>query len=108
MDKKPKPEEININWFTKLLLRFWPGMAMRYFAKRAGIKNPLFDKAHDLFSQIKSIDIIPTGIGRGFMIIIDGKTALYFYQNGDHFVYDGFEIGEYKKGDVTIFDEIKK
>ncbi len=108
MNKKIKHGEININWFVKLLLRVWPSMAMRYFSRQMGIVNPIFDKANDLFSRTERIDLIPTGIGRDFMIIIDGKTALYFYQDGDHFVYDGFEMGEYEKGDVTIFDEIKK
>jgi hypothetical protein len=27
--------------------------------------------------------------------------------DGDHFVYDGFEVGKYDKGDITIFDDIK-
>ena len=41
------------------------------------------------------------------MIVIDRSTALYFYQDSDHFKYDGFEIGEYEKGDVTIFDNFR-
>ncbi len=101
-------KEIKINWFVRLLLRLWPSMAMRYFSRQMGIVNPIFDKANELFSRTERIDLIPTGIGRGFMIIIDRKTALYFYQDGDHFVYDGFEMGEYEKGDVTIFDGIAK
>src|SRR3989344_4909754 len=63
------------------------------------------DRAHELFKKSERIDIAPSKSGlRGFQLIIDGSTALYFYQDGDHFVYDGFEGGEYGKGDVTIFD----
>lgn len=97
--------EIKINWFTKLLLKFWPSLAMKQLAKKIGINNPVFDQAHKLFSQVERIDIFPLkGSPRGFMIVIDKETALYFYQDGDHFVYDGYEMGEYDKGDVTIFD----
>ena len=42
------------------------------------------------------------------MLVIDQKDALYFYQDGDHFSYDGCEIGEYEKGEVTIFDNLEK
>ena len=46
------------------------------------------------------------GQNRGLIITLDQKFTLWFFQDGDHFVYDGFEIGEYEKGDVTIFDSI--
>ena len=102
-------QEIKINWFTKLLLKLWPGLAMMRLAKKMGIANPIFDKAHDVFSQVKRIDILPSVSGyRGFQLILDKKTALYFYQDGDHFVYDGFEMGKYEKGDVTIFDDLRR
>lgn len=101
-------KKIKINWFTKLLLKFWPNLAMKQLANKMGINNSLFDKAHELFSNVKRIDLFPAGAGtRGFILILDRKTALYFYQDGDCFVYDGFEMGEYKKGDVTIFDNIR-
>jgi len=100
--------KIKVNWLTKMLLKFWPKLAMKQMAKKMKIENPLFDKFHEAFSKTKRIDIFPSGSGgRGFMIVIDRKTALYFYQDGDHFVYDGFEMGEYEKGDVTIFDGIE-
>ncbi len=80
---------------------------MTRLAKQMGINNSLFDEAHNLFSKVRRIDILPLTYGyRGFMIVIDKKTALYFHQDYDHFVYDGFEIGKYEKGDVTIFDHL--
>ncbi|MEE8131866.1 MAG: hypothetical protein V3T98_02370 [Candidatus Paceibacterota bacterium] len=101
-------DEIKINWFTKIFLKFWPKLIMKRLAKKMGINNPLFDQAHEVFSQTNRIDILPLKSGhRGFMIVIDRKTALYFYQDGDHFIYDGFEMGKYNEGDVTIFDNIK-
>lgn len=97
--------EIKINWSTKLFLKFWPSLAMKQLAKKIGINNPIFNQAHKLFSKVERIDILPLrGSPRGFMIVIDKETALYFYQDGDHFVYDGYEMGEYDKGDVTVFD----
>lgn len=102
-------DKFEIDWFTKLLLKFWPNLAMKMMARKMGIENPIFDQAHEIFSQVKSVDLLPLESGnRGFMMVLDNKTALYFYQDGDHFVYDGFEMGEYEKGDVTIFDNLKK
>lgn len=102
-------EEFKFDWFTKLLLKFWPTLAMRRLAKDMGIENLIFDKAHEVFSEIQHIDLLPLRGGhRGFMIILDRKTALYFYQDGNHFKYDGYEMGEYDRGDVTIFDNLRK
>ena len=39
---------------------------------------------------------------------IDSRQHNYLYQDGDHFVYDGCEFGDYDPGDVTIFDGYKK
>ena len=101
-----KKEDISI--FTKLLLKHWPTLAMRLFAKKMGIKNIIFDKAHEALFKTERIDFFPTIGGRGLIMVIDGKTALFFYQEGDHFVYDGYEMGKYNKGDVTVFDGIRK
>lgn len=80
---------------------------MTRLAKKIGIANPLFSEAHNLFSRVRRVDLLPLSSGyRGFMIVLDKKTALYFHQDYDHFVYDGFEMGKYEKGDVTIFDDI--
>lgn len=82
---------------------------MRLLAKNQGIKNVVFEKIHEIFKNSQRIDIFPTaGNQRGFIIIIDQETAIYFYQNGDHFEYDGFEMGEYEKGKVTIFDDFRR
>lgn len=82
---------------------------MRLLAKNQGIKNVVFKKIHEIFKNSQRIDIFPTvGNQRGFIIIIDQETAIYFYQNGDHFEYDGFEMGEYEKGEVTIFDDFRR
>lgn len=91
----------------KLLLKFWPRAAITLLARQQGIKDSPFGPFHDIFSSVERVDIIPYQSGsRGFMIILDRHTALYFNQDGDHFVYDGFEVGEYDKGDVTIFDNL--
>ena len=98
-------KEMKLNFFIKLLFRLWPKQAMKILAKKQGIKEPVFDKLHEVFYNSKRIDIFQTASNkRGFILIIDQQTALYFYQNNDHFEYDGFEMGQYDKGDVTIFD----
>ena len=100
---------IKISWYRKLLLKFWPKLALKLFAKELNITNPVFDKAHSVFSDVRRIELYPlSGSQRGFILVLDLKTALYFYQDGNHFKYDGFEMGEYKKGDVTVFDNIKE
>jgi len=97
----------DIPFWQRLLLRFWPRMAFRYYGAKLDVNNRMLDKLHDTFVQSKRIDIIPLSANRGFMIVIDGKMSLWFYQEEDHFKYDGFEMGEYDKGDVTIFDKLK-
>ena len=81
---------------------------MRLFANNIGIKNIIFDKVHEALFNTERIDFFPNVGGRGLVIVIDRKTALFFYQKDNHFVYDGYEIGPYNKGDVRIFDEITK
>lgn len=61
-----------------------------------------------MFATAKRVDIFPLTSGeRGFVLMLNKNTALYFYQDGDHFIYDGFEVGEYDGGDVTIFDHLR-
>ncbi len=97
-----------VSLLTRLLLRFWPQKGLSYLTKDLGMDPEIMEKANDLFSRVKRIDIFPSvSGGRGFQIILDKSTALYFYQDGDHFVFDGSEVGEYEGGDVTIFDHLK-
>ena len=68
----------------------------------------MMEKANNLFSGVGRVDIFPSmSAQRGFQIILNKSTALYFHQDGDHFVFDGSETGEYDGGDVTIFDKLK-
>ncbi len=98
--------KMTVNWFDKFLLKHWPNIAMRHLANKMDIQNVVFDKLHEAFDGSDRIDIFPTHGTRGFILILDRETALYFYQEGDHFKYDGFEMGPYEKGDVTIFDHL--
>lgn len=93
-------------WWQGMIARFFPKLFFRWHARRMGINATLCDKAHEVFTRVDRVDLFPLQSGsRGFQIILDRHTALYFYQDGDHFIYDGFEMGEYEKGDVTIFDQ---
>ncbi|MDZ7798264.1 MAG: hypothetical protein U5L76_01450 [Patescibacteria group bacterium] len=83
-------------------------MWMKRLVRKEGINSEYFEKAHNLFSKVERIDFFPLSSGlRGFIIVMNQRTALYFYQEDDHFIYDGYEVGPYEKGKVTIFDKIK-
>jgi len=102
------PKVFKPDLLIRLMLRLNPIIGFKMLNKKLGIKNNTFNKAHEVFSGIERVDIFPAADGsRGFILVLNKKTALYFYQDGDHFVYDGFEIGEYDGGDVTIFDGLK-
>lgn len=99
---------LKINIFTKIFMRFAPKNFLRYAARREGINDKKIIYADKLFNNIERIDIQPlSGAGgRGFIIYLDCKLSLHFYQEGDRFYYDGLEIGEYEKGEVTVFDRL--
>lgn len=101
-------KQVKINWLIKGLLKFWPSLAMRFFARKSGVNWTLVNDLHTKFGRVERVDIIPTASGRGFILILDKKLSLHFYQDHDHFAYDGFEMGEYEGGDVTIFDSLNK
>jgi len=97
-------ESYTIRFFWRLLkLAQWP-----YYLVIAKLKLRKISSLHEKLAGSQRVDLIPLkGSGRGFMIVLDNKEALYFYQDGDHFVYDGCEVGKYENGKVTIFDNIK-
>ncbi|MBI4120007.1 MAG: hypothetical protein HY454_00935 [Parcubacteria group bacterium] len=98
-------KESGVDFWTRFLLRVLPLQGIRRLSRRLGVDPDVADKAHALFENIEKVDLVPLQSGqRGFQLILDQSTALYFYQDGDHFKYDGFEMGEYEKGDVTVFD----
>jgi|SRR6185503_11565303 len=99
---------IRLPFWLILLLKFSPRLAFRYFARQRGIRNNAQEKMHEAFAQSERIDMFPLQSSRGFMLVIDNRLSLWFYQNGDGFKYDGIEIGEYEKGDVTILDKLLK
>ena len=101
---------LKINWFTKVLMRYAPKIFLRYAAEEQGVDYGDVDKAMKLFGEGKRIDFQPlSGVnGRGLIIFIDKKLSLWFFQDGDKFKFDGYEMGEYDKGEVTVFDKIKK
>lgn len=100
-------KESGVDFWTRVLLLVAPMRGLKRLSRDMGIDTLVADKAHALFEGAQTIDVVPSRSNdRGFQLIIDRQTALYFYQDGDHLTYDGFEMGEYDKGDVTIFDTI--
>lgn len=97
--------EGGVDWWTRALLRIAPLRGIRRLSRQLGVDPDVADTANALFANVERVDIVPTRIGmRGFQLIVDQSTSLHFYQDGDHFIYDGFENGAYEKGDVTVFD----
>ena len=97
-----------LNNFTRIFMRFAPKGFLRYVAKKQGLDDKKVKYAMKLFEGVERVDIqsLPSSSGRGFIIYLDNKLSLFFYQDGDHFYFVGLEMGEYDKGDVTIFDRL--
>jgi len=97
------------NFINKLSLRFFPRLFLKYGAKKQKVDPKKLDWAVKLFGDCERIDISRTATSdRGFILTLDKKMRLFFYQDGDHFSFDGYEIGEYENGEVTIFDNLGK
>lgn len=98
-----------VSWWTRLLLRVWPRKGIVRLTREFGMDPAPMERAHRLFSRVRRIDVFPSRSGeRGFQIVLDQSTALYFHQVGDHFEFDGPETGKYEKGDVTLFDSVRR
>lgn len=91
-------------------MKLFPSMWSKYHAEKLGIDIGLIRLADKLFGRRKSkrIDFFLLKSGRGFKIIVDNKFCLWFFQDGDHLYYDGWEAGKYNNMDITIFDRLKK
>lgn len=102
-------ERAKVSWLTRALLNISLMWGMNRLAKELSMPGiETSKKAHALFEKVERVDIVPArGSMRGFQVILDGLLSLYFSQEGDHFVYDGFEMGPYDEGDVTIFDKLR-
>ncbi len=105
-DLVPAASLASLPWYLRILVRIAPKLAIRLIARQAGrFQGASYDRLHDAFARTATIDIVPSASGqRGFTLILDQSTAFYFYQEGDHFSYDGYELGPYAPGDVTVFD----
>ena len=99
-------EKSNVSWFTRLLLSLSLTWGMGRLAKELGAPcAEMSKKANAIFAKVGRVDIVPSQANlRGFRIVLDNVLSLYFSQDGDHFIYDGFEMGFYEDGDVTVFD----
>lgn len=93
-------------WYELLFLRFSPRYFLRRAAKREGIDARKLEATQEVFCEHDRIDFFPFSDqqGRSCVLVINRTYALFFEQNGDHFVFDGFEMGKYNPGDVTVFD----
>lgn len=95
-------------WYRRIFLRLFPHAFFRRQAQHLKADGTLYRRAHEALAKVERVDLFPSASGqRGFLLVLDRTTALYFYQDGDHFVYDGFEIGEYEPGDVTVLDGVR-
>jgi len=93
-------------WYLKSLAKLSPRLFFGYFARENKVNSKDLDYSFKLFEN-KKVHIQPLSGSRGFIITLDNNLTLWFYQDGDHFIYDGFEMGEYEDGDVTVLDNFK-
>lgn len=93
-------------WYYNLLKSVAPKLYIRLFAKSMGAVGTSHESLDKILRQFARADIFPLKAARGFMIVLDQKLSLHFYQDGDHFVYDGFEMGTYRAGSVTVLDAL--
>ncbi len=107
MEEFEEFEKFKPAWYVRLLMRFAPKIFLRFAARKQGLDDRKVKYATKLFESANRIDItpLPSRNGRGFIICLDNKLSIFFYQENDHFYFDGLEIGEYENGDVTVFDE---
>jgi hypothetical protein len=95
-----------VSWLTRKLLSFAVPWGLGRLTKElSGPSIEMSRKAHALFAKAERIDVIPSsGELRGFQLVVNNMLALYFVQDGEYFVYDGFEMGPREGGEVTVFD----
>ena len=97
------------NWFTKILFKISPELGVKYLTRKMDTKTDSIQTFHSLFSAVKRVDVHPLETGfRGFALVLNQETALYFIQDGEHFKYKGYEVGKFEGGDVRVFDKIRK
>jgi hypothetical protein len=103
-------KQANVSWLTRTWLAIALPWGLGRLAKELG--GPGLERSkrtHELFAKTNRVDIVPSQSDlRGFQLVIDGMLSLFFVQDGDHFVYDGFEMGPCEEGDVTLFDKIRQ
>ncbi len=99
---------MKINWFSKLLMHWHPAGFFRLAAREQGVAYDKVEASEKLFRDAKRVDFQPSGgsNGRGLIITIDNNLSLFFCQDGNTFSYDGFEMGPYENGEVTVFDKL--
>lgn len=101
----------SIPWYKQLFFMISPGFLYAKYIRGQKYANRKFDDIMSVFED-KRVDFLPgleSGF-RGFRLVLDRNTSLEFIQNGDHFEFDTYinSVPEYPKGNVTIFDDIKK
>lgn len=105
MDEANKNSDFKLPWYERFLMRYWPKMFFRIYANKNNVGDQPIDCSEGLFRNAKRIDLSISQSGsRGFIITLNNNFSLFFYQDGDTFKYDGFEIGEYENGDITVLD----
>lgn len=103
-------KQAKVSWLTRTLLAIALPWGLGRLARELGGPGIEMSKqAHALLAKAERIDLIPSQSDlRGFQLVVDNMLSLYFVQDGDHFIYDGFELGRpIEEGDVTIFDGMK-
>lgn len=100
---------MKLNKVRKLFIKLFPREFLKYFARKQGTDPDKLDFAEKLFRDCQRIDIQPLhGENRGFILFLDNNLSLWFFQSGDSFYFDGYEVGKYDNGEVNVFDDLKR
>lgn len=83
-------------WF-KRLISHQPTEAFQLASQLEGLSPDLYSKADKVFSAVNKIEFCHIGTTKepGWLMILDQKLSLWFYQQDNGWIYDGFEIGDY-------------
>lgn len=101
------PKGLKINRFAQFIYRHIPKYWIWRIIRARKI-DPSFLLIDRLLRRYTKVHIAPLRNSRGFLLTLDGQVSLWFNQEGNYFEYDGWEIGEYRDGDVTVLDKCPK
>ncbi|MFW6110276.1 MAG: hypothetical protein ACOC6Q_02525 [Patescibacteria group bacterium] len=84
----------------RTFMLWFPHKYFKYASKFFDLTPEKIESTWILFGNTDRFEIFPNDSkkGRGFVLVLDNRLALFFLQHGDAFRYNGMEMGKFKKG----------